>query len=68
MRGYLRAGTGHHDDARLACEAFVRRWPDLGSDIPGEAAVNHAVSAAQVAGLAVCLEELRQAAVVVAVT
>ena len=62
------AGTSHHDDARLACEAFVRRWPNLVSDIPAEEAMNHAVSAACVAGLSVRLEELGQAAVVVSVT
>lgn len=26
-------GATHHDDARMACDAFTRRWPTLTSDI-----------------------------------
>ena len=62
------AGTSHHDDARLACEAFVARWPDLISDIPAEPAINHAVSSAIAAGLSIDPNELVLPALVVAVT
>jgi hypothetical protein len=61
-------GTGHHDDARLACQAFVARWPDLKSDIAAEPAVNHAVSSAMVAGLSIDPKELALPALVVGVT
>lgn len=62
------AGTTHHDDARLACEAFVARWPDLHSDIPEEPALNHAVSSAMAAGLLIHRDELMAPALVVGVT
>jgi hypothetical protein len=58
-------GTTHHDDARLACEAFVARWPDLLSDIPPELAVNHAVSSALAAGLSIDRGEIVMSALVV---
>lgn len=61
-------GTTHHDDARLACQAFVARWPDLLSDVPPEPAVNHAVSSAMAAGLSIGRTELVIPALVVAVT
>lgn len=61
-------GTSHHDDARLACEAFVTRWPDLISDIPAEPATNHAVSSAMAAGLSIDPNELVLPALVVGVT
>jgi hypothetical protein len=61
-------GTTHHDDARLACEAFVARWPDLRSDIPAEPALNHAVSSAMAAGLSIQRDELVVPALVVGVT
>jgi hypothetical protein len=50
-------GTTHHDDARLGCEAFVARWPNLLSDIPAESALNHAVSSALAAGLSINRDE-----------
>lgn len=59
------AGTTHHDDARLACDAFIARWPDLVSDVSPEPALNHAVSSAMVAGLAVDGDELAMSALVV---
>ncbi len=62
------AGTTHHDDARLACQAFVARWPDLRSDVPGEPALNHAVSSAMAAGLSIRQDELVLPALVVGVT
>jgi hypothetical protein len=61
------AGTSHHDDARLACEAFVARWPNLISDIPSEPAINHAVSCAMAAGLSINPSELALPAIVVGV-
>jgi hypothetical protein len=61
------AGATHHDDARIACDAFARRWPVLTSDIPGEPATNHAVASAMAAGLTVDAAELRQPALVVGV-
>ena len=61
-------GTTHHDDARLACEAFVARWPDLRSDIPAEPALDHAVSSAMAAGLSVYRDELVVPALVIGVT
>jgi hypothetical protein len=57
----------HHEDARLACHAFLARWPNLASDIPGERAVNHAVSSAIAAGLSIDLSELQLPALVVGV-
>ena len=60
-------GTTHHDDARLACDAFVARWPNLLSDIPGEPALNHAVSSAMAAGLLINRDELTKPALVVGV-
>ena len=61
------AGATHHDDARLACEAFIARWPNMISDVPPERAVNHAVSAAMIAGLTVDRNELAMPALVVGV-
>ena len=61
-------GAKHHDDARIACQAFIARWPDLASDIPAERAVNHAVSSAMAAGLAIDHDELRLPALVVGVS
>lgn len=61
-------GTGHHYDARLACQAFIAHWPDLISDIPAEPAINHAVSSAMAAGLSIDPKELVLPALVVGVT
>lgn len=61
-------GAGHHDDARVACEAFVGRWPHLISDIPAEPAINHAVSSALAAGMSIDRGELLLAGLVVGVT
>ena len=60
-------GASHQDDARLACQAFAARWPDLVSDIPAEAAMNHAVSSAMLAGLSINRNELTLSALVVGV-
>ena len=60
-------GASHHNDARLACQAFVTRWPDLISDIPAEPAINHAVSSAMAAGLSIDPNELARPALVVGV-
>jgi hypothetical protein len=60
-------GTGDNVDARLACQAFVAWWPDLISDVPGEPAINHAVSAAMAAGLSIDPNELVLPALVVGV-
>lgn len=62
------AGTSHHDDARLACQAFIARWPKLSSDIRAEPAINHAVSSAMAAGLSVESGELVLPALVIGVT
>lgn len=61
------AGATHQDDARMACDAFTRRWPHLASDIPGEPATNHAIASALAAGLTVDAAELRQPALVVGI-
>ncbi len=58
-------GTSHHDDARLACQAFVARWPDLVSDISAERAINHAVASAIFAGLSIDRTELSMPALVI---
>jgi hypothetical protein len=63
-----RVGTSHHDDARIACQAFANRWSNLTSDILPEPAVNHAVSSAMAAGLLIEQSELVLPAVVVGVT
>jgi hypothetical protein len=55
----------HHGDAKIACDAFVERWPNLRSDIPAEHALNHAVSSAVAAGLSITLDELTMAACVI---
>jgi hypothetical protein len=69
VSGAMKAlGTTHHDDARLACEAFVARWPDLRSDVPAEPALNHAVSSALAAGLSIHRDELVMPALVVGIT
>jgi hypothetical protein len=69
VSGAMKAiGTTHHDDARLACKAFVDRWPDLRSDVPAEPALNHAVSSAMAAGLSIQRDELVMPALVVGVT
>ncbi|WP_238306511.1 hypothetical protein, partial [Methylobacterium gregans] len=64
----LGKGTSHHDDALLAVQAFVARWPSLTSDILPEPALNHAVSAALASGLRVEVAEIAMPAVVVGVT
>ena len=61
-------GTTHHDDARLACDAFTERWPELITDIPAEPALNHAVSSALAAGLSIESTELLKPALVLGVT
>lgn len=60
-------GASHQDDARHACQAFIARWPELSSDIPPEAAINHAVSSAMAAGLSIELDELVLPALVISV-
>lgn len=61
-------GASHHDDARLACQAFIAKWPELSSDIPEEPAINHAVSSAMAAGLSIESGELVLPALVIGVT
>jgi hypothetical protein len=61
-------GAKHHEDARLACQAFIARWPNLASDIPAERAVNHAVSSAMAAGLEIDRAELLLPAIVIGVS
>jgi hypothetical protein len=61
-------GAKHHDDARLACQAFIIRWPNILSDIPQESAVNHAISSAMVAGLTVDPKELMLSGLVLGVS
>jgi hypothetical protein len=61
-------GAKHHEDARVGCQAFIARWPNLASDIPAERAVNHAVSCAMAAGLAIDPGELLLPALVVGVS
>jgi hypothetical protein len=69
VSGTMKAkGTTHHDDARLACEAFISRWPQIVSDIPAEPAINHAVSSAMAAGLSIDRDELTMPALVLGVT
>lgn len=60
-------GSSHSADAMLGCEDFVRRWPNVVSDIPAEPCINHAVSAAMVAGLKIDPGELSVPVVVVGV-
>jgi hypothetical protein len=60
-------GSTHHNDARLACQAFIDRWPDLASDITAERAVNHAVSSAMVANLSIDPNKLVLPALVIGV-
>ena len=55
----------HHGDAKIACDAFVARWPNLRSEIPAESALNHAVSSAVAVGLSINLDELKMAACVI---
>jgi len=61
-------GASHYDDARLAVQAFLARWPELPSDVPIEPALNHAVSAAIASGLRADVAEMLMPAVVVGVT
>jgi hypothetical protein len=58
-------GATHHDDAALACDSFMARWPDLLSDIPEQSAFNHAVSSAILAGLDVDHREFSQPSLVI---
>jgi hypothetical protein len=63
-----KTGATHCDDAQLACDEFIAQWPDLTSDIPdipGEHAVNHAVSSAMAAGFSIDPNELHRPALVV---
>lgn len=60
-------GASHYDDAARACRTFVKRWPNLVSDIPAEPAFNHAVSSALTGGLSIELSELTLPALVVGV-
>jgi hypothetical protein len=62
------AGATHHDDARVACEAFVERWHNLQSEVPPERATNHAISCAKAAGLDIDLTELTKPAIVIGVS
>jgi len=62
------AGSTHHDDARVACEAFVERWHILESEVPPERATNHAVSCAMAAGLDIDAAELVKPAIVIGVS
>lgn len=59
------ASVTHAEDARIACDAFQARWPELVSDIPAEPALNHAVSSAMAVGLSIDPKELTMAALVV---
>jgi hypothetical protein len=61
-------GANHHDDARLAVQAFLARWPEVPSDVPIEPALNHAVSAAIASGLRADVAEILMPALVVGVT
>jgi hypothetical protein len=59
VSGKSKQGNGSDiNDARIACEAFVIRWPNIVSDIPAEPAINHAVVAAYAAKLDIELTEL----------
>jgi hypothetical protein len=66
--GILKTTGLHHDDARLAVEAFAARWPEIETDVPAEPAVSHAAVAASIAGFRVDPAELGAACLVVAVT
>ena len=68
MSDILKTTGLHHDDARLAVEAFAARWPEIETDIPAEPAVSHAAVAASIAGFRVDPAELGAACLVVAVT
>ncbi len=68
VSGVLKTTGLHHDDARLAVEAFQSRWPDIETDVPAEPAVNHAAVAASIAGFRVDPAEFQEAALVVGVT
>ena len=61
-------GAAHHDDARLAVQAFHNRWPDIQTDVPGEPAMNHAALALHVAGFRVDDREFGTPALVVGVS
>ena len=61
-------GSSHHDDARLAVQAFEARWSDLQIDVPAKAALNHAVSAGLAVGLIIQQGELGLAGLVFGVT
>ena len=66
--GILKTTGLHHDDARLAVEAFAARWPEIETDVPAEPAMSHAAVAASIAGFRVDPAELGAACLVVAVT
>lgn len=68
VSGVLKTTGLHHDDARLAVEAFTGRWPTIESDVPPEPAINHAAVAAYVAGFEVDPTEFGGSCSVVAVT
>ncbi len=68
VSGIVKTTGLHHDDARLAVEAFAARWPEIETDVPAEPAVNHAAVAASVAGFRVDPAEFGAACVVVGVT
>lgn len=61
-------GASHHDDALLAVQTFLARWPEVSSDVPPEPALNHAISAAIASGLRAEVAEISMPAVVVGVT
>jgi hypothetical protein len=66
VSGAMKSIENTHDgDAKLACNAFLKRWPNLRSEIPAESALNHAVSSAVAVGLSINLDELKMAACVV---
>ncbi len=59
------SGKGHSADARIALDAFGKRWPDFVSDLKPEPAVNLAVAAALASGVLIDAGEIGESALVV---
>jgi hypothetical protein len=57
----------HHEDAALAVKEYQSRDPRDPSDVPAEAAMNHAAVALRVAGFVIQEEEFGKAGLVVCV-
>jgi hypothetical protein len=57
----------HHEDAALAVKEYLSRDPLDPSDVPVEAAMNHAAAALRVAGFIIQEEELGKAGLVICV-